>query len=240
MPTPREIIEGLNAFLDGEPRPVGHFSFDESDGGWTNETTALLFAAVLDSEAIAEHDEETVEVLLGDLLGLALDEEAQVIWTDPEHPSKGSVDVSGAIGVKEAITNEIGKIMMHSPPPLVKAAGTIGTELWGEAIGKAMNSGQILTVRVRKKDGAQIIEPNFSAAVHWYKKMLNDIGLELTKGGEKRMVDQIEDQILAAAKTLGAMKGKVSKQARSKAGRILGVTKRRTSYKGHKATRPKL
>lgn len=236
MPTPREILDDLNAVLDGDPRPADFFSVDESaDWGdeWTNETTAMLFAAVMDAESLAEHDEETVESLLNDLLGLALDEEAKVIWTDPEHPSKGSVSASGAVGVKEAITHEIGKIMMHSPPPMVKAAGTIGMELWGGAIGKAMNSGQILTIRV-KKDGTQIIEPNFGKAIHWYKKMLNDIGLDLTKGGERRMVDQIEDQIIDAAKTLGKMKGKVSKKAKSKAGRLLGSTKKRTSYKGRK------
>ena len=239
-----KILEDLNSVIDGgtrKPRAVGgEMIFESTDaftGEWTNNTTRLFLASIMADENVKKHDSALVDEMLESMLDHSLAEEAPelVIWSDPDNPSKGATDVSGVVGVKKDVNQAMGMILLRHPPVAVLAGGTVGKELWGEAIGKVMNTGKILGVRYRKTDGAVIIEPNFGAVMHWYKKFLNDIGFTLTDVAEKRLVDQLEDQIVGAAKDLAAASGMVSDEHKSRAGRLLASTKGRKSYKGKKA-----
>lgn len=241
-----KILEDLNGIIDGgapsKSEPIGDLVFESTEdftGAWTNTTTLLFLASIMANEDVKNHDPALVDEMLESLLDHALSEEAPeiVIWSDPSKPSKGSTDVSGVVGVKKDVNQAMGMIMLNHLPAAVLAGGTVGKELWGEAVGKAMNSGKILTVRYRKKDGAVIIEPNFGEVMHWYKKFLGDIGFELTDSAVERLVDQLDDQIVGAAKDLAAASGMISDEDKSRAGRLLASTKGRKSFKGKKASK---
>jgi len=240
-----KILEDLNSVIDGGPAPVepaGELVMEDTEkftGEWTNTTTMLLLAKVMESEDLAKYDPAEVDEMLEAMLDTSLTEgkPSLTLWSDPENPSKGSVSASGTVGVKADIEREVGRVLFMHPPAPVKAAGMWGKELWGEAIAKAVNEGRILQTRYRKKDDAIIIEPGYERPMHWYKKFISQAGFVIDEKAEKRMVDQLEDQIIEAAKDLAAAAGLVDKKSKSRAGRIMASTKGRKSYKGKKANK---
>lgn len=219
------ILEDLNAVIDGSARRVR-----AATEMALSEAAEALVCGILADARIREHrDAAGIDEAIAYLFEMATRAGETVIWHDPNSPP--------APGSIKAEFNEAAKlILLRHPPAQATAAGEVGLRLWAEAVEEVIKAGKLFDTRTTKKTpDLTVVDANYGQFMHVFKEKLAKIGFDLTKQGEARMVDQIEKQIKAAGADLASKSAEVSAEAKSRAGRILASTKKRTSYAGVKA-----
>lgn len=227
MENVKKLLEDLNAVIDGS----AHRTTTSALAGEVEFTEAAedLITLFLASEEIVKLDEAAVdEAFTGYLAEMATRAGEVVIFHDPENPPKAG-------SLKSEINDAMKLILYRHPCAQATAAGELGMKCWREAVDDVISGGKLFDTRTTKKTpDITVVDANYQALMHAFKEKLSKAGFDLTKQGEKRMVDQIEDTIKEAGKELKNVSGAVSKEAQSRAGRILASTKKRQSYAGRK------
>jgi hypothetical protein len=218
------ILEDLNAVIDGSTRKPSVAS--EITLG---EDAEALLCAILADDRVRALNTDAANETISTLLEMATRAGETVIWHDPNSPP--------APGSIKAQFNEAAKlILLRHPPAQATAAGDVGLKLWAESVEEVIKAGKLFDTRTTKKTpDLTVVDANYGQFMHVFKEKLAKIGFDLTKQGQERMVDQIEKQIKAAGADLASKSAEVSAEAKSRAGKILASTKKRTSYAGVKA-----